>query len=401
MFYGEKLQQLRELEGLSRKDLSRKLNVSEQTVGQYENNQIAPRLDILHEMKDLFQVDIEYLMTPSFLKERVISESNVAYRTKDKNSRKKTRLELMYITFADFFISYFGNFAKLKQDNFNELKKASDIQKHQIKDISTRIGKIAILTRHFIRLNNNRDLMFKLENLGINILEKNLGREIDAYSGYTRNGKPYIVLGTIRKSAVRRNFDLAHELGHLLLHDDQDMAILNEKETRELDKQADTFASQFLLPEKEFKDDFQNISKPSNPDSYTELKKKYFTSIAALEYRAYKLKLLSPQQNHYFWAQMTKKGYRSNEPLDNVIPPIKPGKVKAVLEFLLDKNIINVHDLTDTFHIKLDFLIKLFDLKSNFFDKYLENSSNNLNNSLNIIDFNLVRKNLKLKNGLA
>ena len=401
MFYGEKLQQLRELEGLSRKDLSEKLNVSEQTVGQYENNQITPRLDILYKINDLFQVDTEYLMTPSFLKERVISESNVAYRAKDKNSRKKTKLELMYITFADFFISYFGSFVKLEQDNFDKLKKASDMQKCKVKDTSTRISKIAIFTRRFIRLNNNRDLMFSLESLGINILEKNLGREIDAYSGYTRSGKPYIVLGTIRKSAVRRNFDLAHELGHLLLHDDQDMTILNEKEMRELDKQADTFASQFLLPEKELRDDFQNISKPSNPDSYIELKKKYFTSIVALEYQAYKIKLLSTQQNRYFWAQMTKKGYRSNEPLDDVIPPIKPGKVKAVLEFLLDKNIINVYDLTDTFHIKLDFLIRLFDLRSNFFDKYLKDSSNDLNKLSNIIDFNLVRKNLKLKNDLA
>ena len=56
--------------------------------------------------------------------------------------------------------------------------------------------------------------MAKLEQVGIYIVEKDLGVHIDAYSTITDNGHAWIVLGSIKKSAVRRNFDLAHELGH-------------------------------------------------------------------------------------------------------------------------------------------------------------------------------------------
>lgn len=48
-------------------------------------------------------------------------------------------------------------------------------------------------------------------------------------------------------------------------------------------------------------------TKVSNPDSYIRMKKQYNVSIQALEYRAYKLKLLTPAQNSYFYRLITKK----------------------------------------------------------------------------------------------
>ncbi|WP_039731044.1 ImmA/IrrE family metallo-endopeptidase, partial [Enterococcus mundtii] len=60
-----------------------------------------------------------------------------------------------------------------------------------------------------------------------------------------------------------------------------------------IEKEANDFASYFLLPEQEFINDFKQIKKKSNPYSYVELKMKYMVSIIALEYRAYKLGLLS------------------------------------------------------------------------------------------------------------
>lgn len=379
MFYGEKLQQLRELEGFSRKDLGKKLNVSEQTIGQYENNQIIPRSDILQKIQDIFDVKNSYFTTPLFIKENIISEDRIAYRSKDKQFRKKTKLELTYLTFVDYFINYFSNFAENTDNNFFRLKNYIKAINRNIDDIDQKINNAATSARKFFQLTNNNDLMFKLESSGIFILEKDLGKTIDAYSGYSNDGKSYIVLGNIKKSAVRRNFDLAHELGHLLLHYDVNMDALTPKETKELESQANSFASIFLLPKKMFVKDFSTIKRKSNPDFYVNMKQKYKVSIAALELRAYKLKLLTEQQNRYFWAQMNKKNYKINEPLDNKITPIKPAKIKSILEFLLDNEILSIHDLTNIFQVKLDFYIKLFDLKENFFDKYLIKEENKTN----------------------
>ncbi|MDQ8838019.1 ImmA/IrrE family metallo-endopeptidase, partial [Streptococcus ruminantium] len=76
--------------------------------------------------------------------------------------------------------------------------------------------------------------------------------------------------------------------------------------------EANQFASYFLLPHEQFLKDFENIvgKRVSNPDQYVLLKKRYNVSIQALEYRAYKLGLLTPQQNSYFYRQISKKDYK-------------------------------------------------------------------------------------------
>ena len=69
----------------------------------------------------------------------------------------------------------------------------------------------------------------------------------------------YLVLK--KKSSVRRNFDLAHELGHLLMHKHIDMDSLDKKELRRVEHEANDFASYFLLPKDEFIKNFQELSK--------------------------------------------------------------------------------------------------------------------------------------------
>ncbi len=142
--------------------------------------------------------------------------------------------------------------------------------------VDQRITQTANLARKFIRLQHNKDLMYALEMSGIYIVEKNLGPEIDAYSTITDDGRSFIILGNIKKSAVRRNFDLAHELGHLLLHTTVDMDTLTRQEHKQIEQQANEFASDFLLPEAEFKRDFAELPRHSNPDYYIEMKRKYF-----------------------------------------------------------------------------------------------------------------------------
>lgn len=151
----------------------------------------------------------------------------------------------------------------------------------------------ANFARKFLKLQHNKDLMYILEMSGIYIVEKKLGLEIDAYSTITEDGRPFIILGNVKKSVVRRNFDLAHELGHLLLHTAVDMETLTRQEHKQIEQQANQFASIFLLPEEEFKRDFAELPRHSNPDYYIEMKRKYMVSLVALEYRAYQLGLLT------------------------------------------------------------------------------------------------------------
>lgn len=372
MFYGEELSSLRKLNGLSRKELADKLNITEQAVWQYENGLMLPRIEILNQLRGLFNVETKYFFSPSNLIDKV-SEERIAYRAKDRESRKKTKLELTFLNYVDYYINYFEQNLLLPQESIIAIRKEclrmlkeSNLERNEL------IKVIATFARRKLALNDNKNLMYILERSGIYILEKNLGAQIDAYSTVTNDGRLYIILGTFKKSAVRRNFDLAHELGHLLLHANIDMDILAATELKVIEKEADLFASIFLLPETEFTNDFLALKRKSNPDYYIELKRKYLVSIAALEMRAYGLNLITYQENRYFWGQLTKKGYRQIEPLDNELPPIRPGKVRSLLKFVLDKKVVNLDEMLSQSNLLPKFLIKLFSLDNDFFDQYLE-----------------------------
>jgi len=88
---------------------------------------------------------------------------------------------------------------------------------------------------------DNSNLLLSLEKSGIYVLEKNIGGKADAYSAWSTEDIPIIVLG-IKKSAVRRNFDLAHELIHLLLHAHVDFGVLDKTERQLKEREADYFA---------------------------------------------------------------------------------------------------------------------------------------------------------------
>ena len=61
------------------------------------------------------------------------------------------------------------------------------------------------------------------------------------------------MLSRDKASAVRQRYDALHELGHVLLHNDVTQDHLNNKAIyKQLEKQADIFASLMLLPERDF-----------------------------------------------------------------------------------------------------------------------------------------------------
>ncbi|WP_057778148.1 helix-turn-helix domain-containing protein [Paucilactobacillus vaccinostercus] len=373
MFFGEKLTQLRELNGLSRKELADKLTISEQAVWQYETDNLVPRIEILNQIKTLFSVDTKFFFQTTFI-EPVVSEEHVAYRAKDRDSRKKTKLELTYLDYVDYYINYFEKFLVTPTSSITKLQLQIKPFLHSskfVEDIPRSIAKIASYSRQSLQLHHNKDLMYVLESSGIYILEKDLGTEIDAYSVITKHNRSFIILGSLKKTAVRRNFDLAHELGHLLMHEDIDMESLTKKEHREIEHQANLFAADFLLPEEEFTADFAELQRKSNPDSYLDLKRKYLVSIAAMGYHAYQLGLMNYQENRYFYGQLTKKKYKTFEPLDDEIVPIKPGRVKSLLQLIYKKQVLAVPDLSNIFHIIPSFLVKLFNLNPDFFDEYV------------------------------
>ena len=388
MFFGEKLQNVRELKGLSRKELADLVHVSEQAIWQYENQYTVPKFEIVNEFKKIFSVKPQFFYSKPFVKDSTDIE-HIAYRAEDRESRKKAKMETTYIDFVNHFISEFEYNVDAPQGSIHFLRKYSEAIYY--KSVTTMnkkdmISQLAENAREELAIQSNKDLLYKLEMAGISILEKNMGSRIDAYSTWTKENRPFIILGNMKKSSVRRNFDLAHELGHLLMHSLIDMDSLSKDEHKAIEKEANDFASYFLIPEEEFIHDFKQIQKKSNPYSYVELKMKYMVSIIALEYRAYKLGLLSYEENRYFYASLNRNNMRKKEPLDEDIPVVKPGKTRALLHFVFENHLLLLNDFLEKYNIELPFLESLLGIDAEFLAKFKESVREDYYGS-NIINF--------------
>ncbi|HFI0500316.1 TPA: XRE family transcriptional regulator [Streptococcus suis] len=367
MFNGSRLEELRLLNGLTRADLARELEVTEQAIWQFETGVTLPKMKNKIAMARFFQVEVDYFDVVD--KNGSFSLSRIAFRNADLEAKKTIHIQMVYLEKMNQMIDYLENFVSIPNQIIYQLVDSIEqkLQQHESLEF------IADHAREVLTVSvDNANLLYSLEKSGIYISERLINGNADAYSAWSRNGRPFIVLG-LGKSAVRRNFDLAHELGHLLLHNQVDFEELSKEELEEKEKEANQFASYFLLPRKQFLMDFMNIvgKRVSNPDQYILLKKRYNVSIQALEYRAYKLGLLTPQQNSYFYRQISKKGYKFVEPLDLEIPLKKPSKIRSILDVILSNNLLTLSDIERNQRVSKNFISQLFSFNVKFFDKYL------------------------------
>lgn len=379
MFIGDNLTNLRIMHGYSRKQLSDMLGVTEQAVWQYENNYTSPKMQIVNELKRIFNVKSKYFYTKDILSQNMIPDNikvmNIAYRSKVMNVISKTQAEAKHIEYLDTFVNYLTNQVKYPTLKIIQLRdEVIEYLNTSKENRSTQINKVAELARKRLdfRKDTNEDLLFLIEKSGVFVFEKAIGEEIDAYSLWTSNERPYIILGNIKRSAARRNFDIAHELGHLLLHYRLEFNNLDRKEHKLIESEANLFAGAFLLPEDEFISDMQNIFHVTNPDAYIDLKKKWNTSLQVLGYRAANLGIIESKSHRNFYAALHRKGYLQREPLDEILPLQKPMKIKSIIDLVSKKGIIDIRQMVeDDWKVEISFLHRLTGIDSKFFDKYL------------------------------
>lgn len=369
MINTQRLVDLRELYGLSRKELANKLGVKEQTIWQYEKEITEPGFQVLRGMTELFSVNSDYFFNSSNIPQVAIKD-HLNYRTKNNQPTKSDNYELKYIDYVHYYIKYLNEFVTIRHYDLINLQKQINREYNSLityEEHMNHMDRFADIVRKELKIESNSKLMYILEKYGVYVLEKKLPIEKDAYSIWVED-TPYIVLNKELQSEARRTYSLAHELGHLLMHRDIDISVLVSSEYNNLEKEANEFAACLLLPLMDIKKDFVSLSKPSNPNSYVRLKQKYHISIAAIEYRCYKLGLLSANQNSYFYKLMNKNRYRIKEPLDDKWPLTVPGKLLYMTKFVLNHG-ISKDSILGSKGIKGEFLDGLFGFREPIFSE--------------------------------
>jgi len=126
-------------------------------------------------------------------------------------------------------------------------------------------------------------------------------------------------------SVERARLTLAHELGHLVLHSHP------EGVSHDIEREAADFAAAFLLPERDVRDEFDDVSL----DALHDLKLEWGVSIRTLVERAHTLRAIDARRLNSIHKMLSRRGWLSAEPPGDVSrseEPLLLGRVVAALE---------------------------------------------------------------------
>ncbi len=146
-------------------------------------------------------------------------------------------------------------------------------------------------------------------------------------------GRPIVGVNLFEQSLARQRFSLAHELGHVLLHES---VTLTETRTPEINKrieqQAHRFAGAFLFPRAAFEKEIYDYSL----EEFAALKRSWGISIMAQVVRARDLGMISEDQTFDLFRKATRKGYRRplGEPWDAELPLEEPRLLRRCVEVI-------------------------------------------------------------------
>ncbi len=155
-----------------------------------------------------------------------------------------------------------------------------------------------------------KNMVAQLEARGVRVFW--VTEENPALSAFCRwvDGQPFVILNTAKRDGCRSRFDAAHELAHLVLHRDTDF---DKADARIYEGEADAFASAFLMPKATFTKGMPNIF---DHRLLLSKKKVWGVSVQAMVRRLKDAGVLAPWQYERAYKRMSAWGWRSNaEPL--------------------------------------------------------------------------------------
>lgn len=356
-----KIREARTARGLSLAELSKMIGVSSQAISQYEKGIIAPSSTVLMKMVDELNFPIGFFCDDT--KDSITNE--IVYFRSNKNITNKLKdackVRISWIKKTYNFINSYFELPNVDLPQFDDFD-IDAIDETVIEEIALKLRKHWSLGQ--APIGNFTDL---LQEKGFIITKLQIGtKKIDAFSTWD-NEVPYIFIGNEKNSACRLRFDLAHELGHLIMHKN-----IDEKEAKNdknlynrMEFQANYFAGAFLLPLESF--DREVIS--SSIDNFIMLKSKWNVSIGAMIKRCQSANILTDNQIRYLNSQMIKYHYYQKEPLDDKIPVENPYLFKQAFKLLIDNDILTREALLDILNLNPNEVVELYSLNNDFFKR--------------------------------
>ena len=352
----ERIKEAREARGFTREAFADLLGVSVQAVAQYEIGQHSPGPEVMPRIIGLTA------QPPAFFtadRQRAAEGFGVPFWRSLARMRRPDRLRIARrLEWAADVVSYVERFIELPPVSLPvvRLPESSD----DIEAIEAAADQMR--AEWGLGLSPIRHLAPTLESKGIILIREAVNcDDMDAVSRW-QTGRPYVLLADDKRSLPRENYNLAHELAHLLLH--PDVEVISEN-LGSVEKQANYFAGAFLLPRQSFVQEVISTS----VDYFIELKARWRVSIQAMIYRCKDLGILNKNQVSYLWRQLNSRGMRQREPLDDAFEPEKPSVLVAALNMLIEHRVQGRAQIVDQLKLNPEDIESLCGAQKGFLDQ--------------------------------
>lgn len=351
-FNGTRLKEALQFRGIKLTELASMTEISKQSLSNYANESNVPPYENVLKIAKALEFPPDYFMVEDLC---TTATDNTYFRSQaaaTKIAQRSQTIKMEYVAkMYDALLDYV-DWPELDLPKV-DFKQNDDLSVVDTPEIFGQIEELASQVRKQWDLGTGPidNFQFVLESHGIIVTSsKYVASEIDAFSQKVRLGKGreqgyvYIIAIAVGEKPIERlRFDMAHELGHILMHpweesnDNLDKDAFNARE-----KQANMFASALLLPRAAFTRDV--IAYATEVDYYRHLKKKWRVSMQAMMYRARQLNIITGNQFSYMMRQVSKNGWRKHEPGD------APGELNSTifqgaLDILFEDGYLDSHDL--------------------------------------------------------
>ncbi|AFM04009.1 putative Zn peptidase [Bernardetia litoralis DSM 6794] len=287
----------REFRGYTQTALAKSIKgLSQSNLSKFEKGFGVLSDEIQNKIMDFLDFPVEF-----FSKEVEISIANSNYRKKTTISKTQAqnfenKCKLIGLIIDDFSESIDWvdfNFAAL---NVEEGYSPQYVAQYNRKKIGISLDKPM------------RNIVSLIESNGIIIYEIDEIEKFDGISFITDKGVPVIIINK-NFSNDRKRFTIAHELGHILMHNENNYPV---SPSRNKEKEADEFASEFLMPKDAIKSSLRYLKMKDLVD----LKSYWLTSMSSIIRRAKDLNCIDKNRYTYFMIEMSRSGFKKKEPVD-------------------------------------------------------------------------------------
>lgn len=296
--------------GMTQAKLAEAVNVTPRAIKSYEADEKSPSEATLEALARALRFPVDFLAAPDDVE--VLDLATVSFRSLKSLTARSRDAGLAAAALAIEFDRWIDGEYKLRQ--------------HDIPDdlVGTDSELAADSLRRAWGLGNASipNMVHLVEVHGVRVFSLVEDcRQLDAFSTW-RDGTPYVFLNTV-KSTEHSRMDVAHELGHLVLHRE------DAPNGKQAEAEANAFAAAFLMPRASVL--AAGIRNP-NMASLIRKKKQWGVSLAALVVRLHRLGLITDWIYRSLFMELSKAGYRSKEPQG--LPPETSAVLAQVLGYL-------------------------------------------------------------------